>query len=187
MRVWSKGGGKRGLKVDEPGALPLLPGEQVHLEARLNQPAYPYLLWIDGQGQVIQLYPRQDHKFGGRPAGDSAREAVHSPEALDEGLRMSGPAGLETALLLVRRTPMPPGTDLSALLGRLPPSPLRDPLEVAVRGFDEGQPTEALRMDLHRGLEEEAEKIDDPLLQLMERLSQDFEVVRAVRFAYRGE
>ena len=42
-------------------------------------------------------------------------------------------------------------------------------------------------MDIHRGLDEETEKIDDPLLQLMERLNQDFEVTRAVRFAYQGE
>ena len=61
VRVWSRGeGGKRGLKIDDPGALPLLAGELVHLEARLNQPAYPYLLWLDGQGHVSVLYPRQE-------------------------------------------------------------------------------------------------------------------------------
>ena len=82
VRVWSKDNGrKRGLEVDEPGALPLLPGEQVHLEARLNQPAYSYLLWLDGQGHVSLLYPRQDHKFGSSPSDGSARETVHSPEA----------------------------------------------------------------------------------------------------------
>src|SRR5262249_25754832 len=86
VRVWSnEGGGKRGLKVDEPGALPLLPGEKVHLEARLNQPAHAYLLWLDGQGHVSLLYPRDDGKFGSRPSGGSARETVHSPEARDEG------------------------------------------------------------------------------------------------------
>jgi len=64
VRVWSKGdGGKRGLKIDEPGALPLLPGDQVHLEARLNRAAYAYLLWLDGQGKVTLLYPRDDGKY----------------------------------------------------------------------------------------------------------------------------
>ena len=60
---------------------------------------------------------------------------------------------------------------------------------VAERGVDEGQPIEAMRAGEHRGIDEEADKIDDPLLQLMERLrtQNQFEVIKAVRFAYRGE
>jgi hypothetical protein len=190
VRIWSKEGEvKRGLKVDEPGAVPLLAGEKVHLEARLNQAAHVYLLWLDSQGKVIQVYPRDDGKFGSRPSDGSARETVHSPEALDEGHPMSGPGGLETVLLLVRRTPLPEGTNLAGLIGTLPPSPLRDVREVAMRGFDEGQSTEALRVGLHRGIGDEPDKIDDPLLQLMERLRTQgpFDVIKAVRFAYRGE
>ena len=68
-----------------------------------------------------------------------------APRRVDEGLKMKGPGGLETALLLVRRTPLPPSVDLAASIGPLPPSPLRNELEVAKRGFDEGQPIEALR------------------------------------------
>ena len=191
VRVWSKDeGGKRGLKVDEPGALPLLAGELVRLEARLNQPAYPYLLWLDGQGHVSVLYPRQDHKFGGSPVVEHARATLDSPEALDGGHKMKGPGGLETALLLVRRTPLPPSIDLTASIGPLPASPLRNELEVAVRGGDEGQPVETLKVAIHRGIDEEQTvKIDDPLLQLMERLrtQNQFAVIKAVRFAYRGQ
>jgi eukaryotic-like serine/threonine-protein kinase len=189
VRVWSKDGGKRGLEVGEPGALPLLPGEQVHLEAHLNHPAYSYLLWLDGQGHVSLLYPRQDHKFGSSPPDGSARESVQSPEALDKGLTMKGPGGLETALLLVRRTPLPPSIDLAASIGPLPPSPLRNQLEVAKRVFDEGQRTEELQVNINRAIDEETEKIDDRFLQLMERLrtQNQFDVIKAVQFAYRGE
>ena len=70
------------------------------------------------------------------------------------------------------------------------PSPLRNELEVAVRGGDEGQPVETLSLALHRGIDDEQTvKIDDPLLQLMERLrtQNQFDVIKAVRFAYRGE
>ena len=98
---------------------------------------------------------------------------------------MKGPGGLETALLLVRRRPLPAGTDLAGLIGRLPPSPLRNELEVAKRGFDEGQP-----VGINRALGEETVQIDDSFLQLMERLRRTqnrFEVIKAVRFAYRGE
>jgi predicted Ser/Thr protein kinase len=190
VRVWSKeGGAKQGLKVYDPGALPLLPGEKVHVEAQLNQPAHICLLWLDSQGKVNLLYPRHDGKFGSRPSGGSARETVHSPEALDEGHMMSGSGGLETVLLLARRTPLPSGVDLPGLVGPLPPAPLRDAREVAVRGFDEGQATETLGVALHRGIADEAHKIDDALLRLMERLRTQgpFDVIKAVRFAYRGE
>jgi hypothetical protein len=188
VRVWTPDGrGKRGWKIEEPGTLPVLPGEQVHLEARLNRPAYAYLLWLDGQGRVVSLYPWSDRKFGSRPVREVAHAEVHSPAALSQGWPLNGPSGLETALLLVRRTPLPPDMDLAGLIGRLPSSPLRDPQELAVRGFDSGQPVEAIDRGEHRGLGEVAKQIDDPLLQLLDRLRPHFELARAVRFAYRGE
>ena len=188
VRVWSKGaGGKRGLKVDEPGALPVRAGEMVHLETRLNRPAYAYLLWLDGQGNVLSMYPWRDRKFGDLPPSGPARETLQSPPELDQGWPMEGPPGLETALLLVRDTPLPPKRDLAALIGTLPPSPLDRMTEVAVRGFNQGQPVGTINYGLNRGLGDRPKQIDDPLLRLMERLRSDFEVIRAVRFAYRGE
>ena len=102
---------------------------------------------------------------------------------------MSGPGGLETVLLLAARTPLPAGIDLAGLIGKLPPSPLGNPLEFAVRGFDEWQPDETIKIDQNRGIGDEPVRIDDPLLQLKERLMSQgrFEVIRWVRFAYRGE
>jgi hypothetical protein len=189
VRVWTPDGqGKRGWKIEEPGTLPVLPGEQVHLEARLNRPAYAYLLWLDGQGQVVSLYPWGDRKFGSRPVREVALAEVHSPAAISQGWPLTGPSGLETALLLVRRTPLPPDTDLAGLIGRLPASPLRNPEERAVFVFDSGQqPLEAIDRGEHRGLGEVAKQVDDPLLQLLDRLRSHFELARAVRFAYRGE
>jgi eukaryotic-like serine/threonine-protein kinase len=190
VRVWSPNeGGKRGLKIEEPGALPLLAGEKVRLEAHLNQPAHVYLLWLDGQGKVSQLYPRDDRKYGSQPSGGAARDTVESPAALDEGHPMKGAGGLETVLLLARRTPLAEGTNLAGLIGPLSPSPLRNELEIAKRGGDEGQPIVTLNVNMHRSIDDETAKIDDPLLQLMERLrtQYQFDVIKAVRFAYRGE
>ncbi len=190
LRVWSEGGGKRGLKIDEPGAL-AASSRRVGAHrgpTPIPAPAFVYLIWLDSQGKVIQLYPRDDGKYGSPLSGGSAREVVHSPEALNKGHRMSGPGGLETVLLLVRRTQLPAGTDLAGLIGSFPSSPLRDLREFAVRGFDEGQPLGAMRMGQHRGIGDEPERVDDPLLQLMERLRSrgPFEAIKAVRFAYRG-
>jgi hypothetical protein len=165
----------------------VLPGEWIHLEAKLSRPAYAYLLWLDGQGQVASLYPWRDRAFGSRPSSEAASAALHSPAELDRGWPMDGPSGLETALLLVRSSRLPPAIDLASLIGRLPASPLRDPQEVAVRGFDPGQPVRAIDRGTHRGLAQEAERIDDPLLQVMEKLRPYFDVIRAVRFAYQGD
>jgi hypothetical protein len=189
VRVWTPGsGGKRGWKIEEPGTLPVLPGEWVHLVARLNRPAYAYLLWLDGQGRAASLYPWSDREFGSRPVREVALAEVHSPAELSKGWELKGPSGLETALLLVRRTPLPPETDLVRLIGRLPSSPLRDPQERALFFFDWSQrPVEAIDRGEHRGLGEAAKQIDDPLLQLLDRLRPHFELARAVRFAYRGE
>jgi hypothetical protein len=188
VRVWSPAGGiKRGAKVDEPGALPVLPGERVHLEARLSRPAYAHLLWLDGRGEVASLYPWGDRSFGSLPASEVASPALDSPAELDRGWPMEGPPGLETALLLVRSSPLPQGLNLADLIGHLPASPLRDPREVAVLGFDPGQPVGTIDHGAHRGVAEQAERIDDPLLQVMAKLRPHFDVIRAVRFAYRGK
>jgi hypothetical protein len=190
VRVRSKMGNvERELKVGDSSVLPILAGEHVHLEARMNQPAYAYLLWLDEQGQVSLLYPRDDGKFGSRPSGGLARDIVHSLEALDEWLPMKGPSGLETILVLARRTPLPPGMDVAGLVGRLPPSPLRAELVFTTRSLDEGQPIELLPEEPVRGIGENADKLDHPLLQLMERMRTQgqFDVIKTARFAYRGE
>jgi hypothetical protein len=107
---------------------------------------------------------------------------VHSPEALDQGHKMSGAGGLETVLLLARRKPLSPGTDVVALLGPFPPSPLHHEHEFAVRGLDEDQP-------LPRGIGDDPDSIVDPLLRVMERLRAEnqFAMIKAVRFAYQGD
>jgi hypothetical protein len=179
---------KEGIRIGNPGALPIRAGERIHLQARLNQKAYAYMLWIDGEGNVVSLHPWSDRKFGCRSAAEAAHERVDSPEALNEGWRVQGPAGLETVLLLVRRTPLPSDVDLAATIGALPPAPLSDPRKVALLGFDEGAVTRSINVGQNRGIGERPETIDEPLLHLMEKLRKLglFEVIRAVRFAYGG-
>jgi serine/threonine-protein kinase len=196
VRLWSADGQrKRGLRVDEPGALPARSGEQVVLEARLNQPAHVYLLWLDGQGSVSPLYPwndvRIDHELAARPPERPQQQVVYSPTSSNpgdgpKGWKLDDQDGLETVLLLARRTPLPADVNLADLIGELPPTPLRHPGELAVRGFDQGQPVDSLNVGENRGVESEAAAIDDPLLGLMQRLREHFEVMRAVRFAHQG-
>jgi serine/threonine protein kinase len=190
LRVWSPGKeGKRGWKigVETPQSLPVRRDEMIHIEAKLNQPAYVYLLWLDGQGKITPLYPWIEQDFSKLPAQVPVTSELHNPPQLDKGWPVEGPSGLETILMLARLTPLSPGTDLAAEIGALPPAPLRNPLEIAVRGFDIGQPTSAVDRGWHRGPAKEAQQIDEPLLQLLERLRPHFDFTRAVRFAYQGQ
>jgi hypothetical protein len=60
---------------------------------------------------------------------------------------------------------------------------LRDPREAAVLRLDRGDPTATALLASSR-VEDEAQVVDEPLLRLMGRLREQFEVVRAVRFAH---
>jgi hypothetical protein len=192
VRLWSPdGGGKHGVRVEDPGALPARHGDRVHLEARLNQSAYVYLLWVDGEGKVRPLYPwNNDLGLNASPPEQAPRAVVFSPmphaDGRNKGWKLDHQDGLETVLLLASRTPLPRDVDLGRLIGQLPPTPVRDPLEVAVRGFDQGRPVGAIDWGEHRGIEREAADLDAPLLEVMTRLRGHFEMVRAVRFAHQG-
>jgi hypothetical protein len=136
LRVW--GDGKRGLRVgEEPAALPVRNGEKVHLEVRLSRMAYVYLLWLDSQGNVDPLYPWK-RNFRQLPPSQTPAKQLDLPPQWDKGWEVIGPSGLETALLLVRHSPLPADVDLATVLGNLKPAPFRHPQEVAVRGFDRG-------------------------------------------------
>jgi hypothetical protein len=158
----------------------------VHLEARLNQLGYVYLLWLDSQGSVDALYPWQ-RNVRVPPQAQTAVEQLDSPPEWDKGWKVVGPSGLETALLLVRRSPLPADVNVREVIGKLKPSRLRDLHEVAVRGFDPGQPTAFVDVGQQRGVGAETAEIDEPLLALMERLRLHFEMIRAVRFAHQGD
>ncbi len=131
VKVWSEVEvNRRGIDVAEQGALPVRSGELVHL--RSHQPA------------GLSLCALARFEGTGRPAaplGQGFPDARHGrvplthldcPPELNGGLRIKGPSGLETALLLARRTPLPEKTDLAGLIGLMPPSPLRNPQELTV-------------------------------------------------------
>jgi hypothetical protein len=189
LRVWGPGG-RRGLDVAEAEALPVRNAEMVHLGARLNRPAFIYLFWIDSRGRVQPLYPWDPARgFASRPPREVPRRTLESPAELDRGWEVEGASGLETAVLLARRTPLPTEMDLAPLVGPLPVSPLGDLRERQVWKLTPGLPAPSLIVAAHRGLKlkAEARRIDDPLVRLLERLRPHFELIQAVRFAHEGE
>jgi hypothetical protein len=194
VRVWTPDGiAKRGLKVGEPGSLPVRNRDKLRLEVRLNQPGYVYLLWIDSEGTVTPLSPWNEkgkivHKHLRLPVSEErAQTVVASPCAPEKGWKVLGKSGLDTVLLLARRKPLPARVPLARLVGKLPPTGFHNPHEWAERGFDAEQPVAFINRGDNRAPAEEAEEIDDPLLQLMGRLRKHFEMIRAVRFAHLGD
>ncbi len=180
--------------ITDEGVLPARSGQRVLIEARLNQPAYVYLIWLDSQGTPIPLYPWNQERIEVTtiisPPDQEPKQSVSSPTVdLDEGKlkgwKLDKNLGLETILLLARREPLSEGTDLAQLIDQIPPSPLRDPREwgMLVLLRDQGKP-EMLKRGQYRGIEKKAEEVDDSVLEVLTRLREHFDVVQAVRFAH---
>src|SRR5439155_12406508 len=55
--VRSAAGARGSRRIEQPGALPVQAGDVMSVEVHYNQPAFTYLVWLDGEGQAIPLYP----------------------------------------------------------------------------------------------------------------------------------
>ena len=105
---------RRGLRLHQPGAVPVKPGDEVRVEARVNRPAYLYLFWIGSDGKVAPLYPWKEHDWSrsGRTTRTRSK-AIELPEVIDETMPLPPSApGLETLVLLARDdSPLPRDAD----------------------------------------------------------------------------
>ena len=183
---------KRMVPVDQPGALPVLDGEGIHLRVKLNQPAYAYLLWVDSAGEIQPLYPwdadtsNQGWAAPLRPEGARARQEFHVPAQEFRGFKVVPPWGLETAILLARRRPLGDPNILRDLVGKLPASPMTHPKEVVWIGRGPADPFPRWEKDLNRGIETgQLQAIDAPIVDLLQSgVGKHFDLLKAVRFAH---
>ncbi|MCY2995040.1 MAG: protein kinase [Planctomycetota bacterium] len=180
---------RRGLRLQERQALPLRFGDQIRVEARLNRPAYVYLVWIDSQGVAWPVYPWTPGDWTSRPARETPLERLALPAAVDEGWPLHGPRGMETLLLLARDQPLPAAVQLDVLFANLPRQSCQDPQ--ALVWFENGRPVAAAEDGLRGPQFSNPLRIDDPVLQTQEllcrRLEPYFSVLRAVSAASQGE
>jgi tRNA A-37 threonylcarbamoyl transferase component Bud32 len=188
VRVWSEDD-KPGQTVGRDGALPVRNGEFMQIEARLNRPGHIYLLWVGSGGKIKPLYPWNDglkliHKDpGAAPPRREPRAVVYSPPDRGHGWKMGGKRGLDTIVLAARRTPLPDGVSLGQLRGNVLAACFHHPREWALlRGEEDVGGVRAT--GAHRDPDDVAGQIDHPVLRVMQRLRDHFEVVRAVRFAH---
>src|SRR5262245_43015066 len=113
------------LQVDSPAALPVYDGGSMNLEVQHRAPACTYLIWINTSGQVSPLYPWNNSQIevtdlNSPPPARRPGQIVHSPLAFGGVWEFRPGNGLETVLLLARKTPLPADKSVGQLIGELP-------------------------------------------------------------------
>jgi len=115
---------RRGLRLHQPGAVPVKPGDEVRVEAGVNRPAYLYLFWIGSDGKVGPIYPWAHGDWERRPAQEDKTDRLDLPPKTDKTWEIPpGDPGLEAVVLLAREeSPLPRrrDADLTKLLAGLP-------------------------------------------------------------------
>ena len=157
------------------------PNDWLRIEARLNRPAYVYVLWIDSQGGALPVYPWTPGDWAARRSPESPIDRLSLPPEADEGWPIRGPGGVETLLLLAREEPLPPGFQLRDYLSSLPRQRAEERLFAS---FNDGRlVTDATDHQRGLGLSEQG-RINDELLKMQsiihKRLASYFTLIRAV-------
>jgi hypothetical protein len=187
---------RQNVRLNQPGVLPLKPGDRFAVEAEISPPAYLYILWIDADGSVDPVYPWRRGNWDNPLPEEKPVEQVRRPVLSDRpfggtlGIKESA-QGMETLVMLARKTPLPHGVDLKAELGVIRPQKLRTLQSTA--WFENGRlvTNEAGRS----AVDWDDEKTDDPVRateeQIRSRLGPGkdklFHYTRAVSFAVRGK
>jgi hypothetical protein len=190
---WWDGAANRYRSLSEAGALPMPTGTRLHVEARLNRPAYLYLLWIASDGVIYPMRGWLPDSWQPDPATqetDYLRMPEYDPEHGWRDIPLEGAAGTETVVLLAHTAPLaedvskwfPAGVQdmLGRVMREMPPPPQR-PHEFLVR-----------REECVGGLMAVGKPVPGvgPLPQvhslLRDCLGPHFALIRALSFANRG-
>jgi hypothetical protein len=164
--------GRRNLRLDEAGVLPLKAGDRIRIEARLNRPAYLYLFWIGSDGKVGPIYPWTAGKWEQRPAQQQKVERVILPAKADQAWEVpAGSPGIETLVLLAREQSVLAQRDAEKLAKLVSRSPVSSSslIKEAVR-LENGR---EITLDLHdrSAPSTKTRKSDDPVLRIRRLLS----------------
>jgi serine/threonine protein kinase len=180
---------RQGLFLRDDHARPLRSGDQIRIQAELNRKAYIYIVWINGDGEVTPVYPWETATWSPNPHDKGAVDQVSLPEDAATAWPLQGPQGMETVVLLARRTPLPATVDLKQRLAELPRPPVQHSKTLV--WFQDGKMVPANRDRLRQPQFYDPQRINDPLYDMhrhiYDRLNPYFEVICANSFAYEGE
>jgi len=188
------------VSVMEPGADPVRNGGAMCLDARLKEPAYIYLIWIDAAGQTMPLYPWNNESLEIKDADEPpperrATRLVFSP-LLGRSWTIGSEPGLETVLLLTRRNPLPADVKLASLIALAKREP------VLQRSSNSGSPkseasnksvtfikmtrakTDVSVIDDGKPQSDIVTYTEEPLVSILMHLKPHFDLIQAVQFAH---
>jgi hypothetical protein len=180
---------RRGLRLDQPGAMPLKARDRFRIEARLNRPAYLYILWLGSDGKVGPIYPWAPGHWDRRPAQEAKTDRLDLPPPSDKAWEIpAGDSGLETVVLLAReQSPLPRDVDLAKLLSGSPVPP-RQTLKTAV-WIENGREVVLDQQD-RAAPSSKTRPSNDPVLRLRRRLQEQVqplgEFSQAILFPNQG-
>jgi hypothetical protein len=165
---------ERGLRLNEPGAVPLVSGDGVRVEAEVDRPAYLYVFWLGADGKVAPIYPWKDQDWTQRPAHEETVKTLDLPqEVVDTWPLPPSPPGLETLVLLAREdSPLPPEADSTLGQELAGPRTTRIPDGMLKPVWlDNGQELEFDALGRERAAPSpKPRRSDDPVLQIRELL-----------------
>jgi serine/threonine protein kinase len=178
---------RRGLRLHEPGARPLRPGDEVRVEVALKErPGYVYVVWIDAKGKAIPIYPWQDFVWDRRPQVEKPLLGrLILPEDGTVYPIEPSPEGVETLLMLVRDTPLPAGVDVGVLLGDLGEQTGTD--REYVRWFENGAVVTSEPDRAPGGAVQASDPAERTQALIRQRLGEHFQFSRAVSFFNLGQ
>ncbi|MCI0361531.1 MAG: hypothetical protein L0211_23860 [Planctomycetaceae bacterium] len=176
--------------IDEAGALPVREGWIMSLEVQLKEPGFSYLIWLDCEGRATPLYPWNIETLvvtdiAQPPPTRQATRVIYSP-LLGGGWTFGKRGGMETVLLLARRTPLDPAVKLESLIAPLPSTKMQSRDELVVLRLDGSVKSVETLVSKNPGREADALEADRQLRELLVRLGEYFDIVQAVRFAHEG-
>jgi protein kinase-like protein len=192
LQVWHSGAGEEParLRLNDPGALPLHPGDQFRIEVQVQPAGYVYLFWIDSEGLAKPVYPWKPGEWGTRLAAEQPLTQLEMPPQKTKGYKIDGDMpGMETLLMLVRPDPLPEDdAGLRRALSGLPAQrPVQNPRSAV--WFANGR---VVVNDPRRSRASfEVTDINDPVLRLQELLTEQLQprgaFTAAVSFARLGK
>lgn len=188
----SVNGKRTSLRIDDAEALPARAGDKMHLEIRCKEPTCIYVVRLDSQGKATPLYPWNMDEvevtdFTRRPPENRPGRIVLSPMTIGNGWEIDRRGGMETVLLLGRRTSLPEDVRLGPLFDAMPVTKMRDREELVALKWQRGLDKVTTVLAKNRGADDEARDADRPLLALIDRLREHFDMIEVARFAHEGK
>lgn len=156
---------------------PLKTGDRIQIHARLSQPLFAYVVWVDTRGEVHVLYPPDTQDV-------QPTKSVDLPPQHDVWLELEAPGGTETVLLLARAEPFGDLDELRTALQGLGPPP-----KLAKAGLiladEEGVRIIEKRTDPTRGISTHTVKATKGMLaSLVDAVPRRWALVRGVAFLH---